>query len=479
LQLKNKAILGVKWTTLSTIVITVFQIIQLYVLAKLLTPKDFGLMAIVIIITIFIRNFSDLGVSAALIHYQDTDSEQMSTLFWLNIIVGFFLFSLVLISSPLISEIYSEPILKNLLIILSFSFIISPFGSLFHTVFQKELQFGVIAKIEIIGAVIGVSCVIILAYWGYGVWSIVYGQLVGFSIRALLFLIIGIKYYEISFYFNIKKVKKYLDFGFFQVGEKAINFLSERADQFLIGYLLGSQSLGYYNFAFNIVNQPVTLINPIFTKVAFPVFSKVQNQKDLLKNYFLKVLKILLLINAPIFLGLVVIAPGFIQFIFGEKWSESIILIQILSFLSIFRAIGNPSGIIVLSKGRADISFYWNIALLVLTIPTVFFTAKMYGIIGVGIGLLALQLFLFLPNYFILVAPFIGKFFRDFNLTIIKSVSYAIAMAVIVYFVPNLFLNPSLFLIFIQISLGIILYFLLLFIFQREYIFEIKKYLFP
>lgn len=132
MDLRSKAVSGVKWTSLSTVVITVLQLGQLLVLSRLLSVNEFGLMAIVTIIISLIRAFADLGVTAALIHFQDSTSEQISTLYWLNVLTGVVIYILLLLLNPVIAVFYPEPEVLDILNIVAISMVISPLGSIFQ-----------------------------------------------------------------------------------------------------------------------------------------------------------------------------------------------------------------------------------------------------------------------------------------------------------------------------------------------------------
>ncbi|MGE5497256.1 MAG: oligosaccharide flippase family protein, partial [Syntrophothermus sp.] len=186
MDLKEKAIKSVKWTTISTVVGSAIQVVQLLILSRLLEPKDFGLIAVINVIIVFVRSFADLGVAAAIIHHQDTTERQLSTLYWLNLITGICLFLIVLLFRPFMVFFFKEPILKDLLLYVSISLLIAPVGSLFQVLFQKELRFNLLAGQEIISTAIGSAVTIASAFLKQGAWSLVWGQLANISARTFL-----------------------------------------------------------------------------------------------------------------------------------------------------------------------------------------------------------------------------------------------------------------------------------------------------
>jgi len=177
MSLKQRAITGVKWTTISTMLVSSFQLIQLAILARLLGPSAFGLIGMVMVVVGFANAFADMGISNAIIHRQDTTKQQLSSLYWLNIFAGIVVCCIVVLASPLIVEFFQEPQLQNLLIFTSAVFLITPIGQQFQMLLQKELSFDKLAKIEVTSSFFGTVIAIIMAFLGFGALSLVLGQL--------------------------------------------------------------------------------------------------------------------------------------------------------------------------------------------------------------------------------------------------------------------------------------------------------------
>lgn len=434
MDLKQKAISGIRWTTLSTIFTTVLQFAQLLILSRLLDVRDFGLIAIVTVVISLIRAFSDLGVTAAVIHFQDTTDKELSSLYWLNILTGISLFGLINLANPVIVHFYNEPELPALLFYVSFTLLFAPAGSLFQTRLQKELKFNTIAYIETLSTLAGTGLTVFLAFKGHGVWSLVAGQLLNATLKSLALLSVAFKNYLILPVLSFKGIKKYLKFGMFQMGERSINFISERLDHLIIGSLLGSYALGLYNFAFNLISQPVNIINPIINKVSFPFFSKIQDDPAWLKSSYNKILWGIMFINTPVLLGIAVAADYIVPVVFDPKWIESIKILQVLAFVSIFRASANPAGSLILAKGRADLGFKWNSVLFAISIPVIAITSYFGNALTVAAGMLFLQMILFYPNFRFLIQPFTGNWFIEYVKTIFTPLIVFTAIFAGVYF---------------------------------------------
>lgn len=477
MNLKQQAVSGVKWSGVSMGVVTGLQFVTLAVLARLLSPSDFGLMGMIMVVIGFARLFADMGISNAIIYRQDATSEELSSLYWLNILVGIVIFFVVCGGCPLITAFYHEPRLSNLIYLSSLIFLITPFGQQFQILLQKELKFDQLAKIEIISSFANSVVAITLAILGMGVFSLIWGQLAGTSLRVLLLSWWGWKNWRPRVHFSTQDLRRYISFGLYQMGEKAVNYFNSNLDYLLIGSLLGAKALGYYTLAYNLILRPSSTINPIITRVAFPVFSKMQNDTEKLKRGYLKVLQLLSAINFPLMAGLAVVAPIAVPIVFGEQWLPSIILIQILTLVGLLRSTGNPVGSLLLSKGRADLGFKWNLALMITQIPGLYLGVKLGGTVGVAIAFAILMCIYSVFNYLILIRTMLGPCLREYISSMWPSLWMSGVMAVAV-FAAGLFFRAAsqpIILLIIQVMCGTVVYLWLMVYSQKPLIVEIKN----
>lgn len=391
MSLKQKAFSSVKWTGVSMVVVAILQFITLATLARYLAPSDFGLMGMIIVIMGLAQAFADMGISNAIIHRQDATSEQLSSLYWLNIIAGVIVFFAIYALSPLVAIFYQEPRLINLLYLTAVIYLITPFGQQFQMLLQKNLFFNTLAQIEMVTALVNFVVSVSAAIVGLGVYSLIFGQLAGTFFRVALLCFVGWRDWRPSFHFAKHDLKGYLSFGFYQMGERTVNYLSANMDYIIIGHFLGSTALGFYTLAYQIITFPLTKLNPVITKVMFPVFSKIQNDHESFRKGYSKVIHYIALITFPMLFGLFIVAPEFISLFFGEKWMISVPVLQILCLVGLFKSLGNPVGAVLLAKGRADIGFYWNLFTMIIFSIAVVIGVR-WGINGVAVSILLLQL---------------------------------------------------------------------------------------
>jgi O-antigen/teichoic acid export membrane protein len=437
-------------------------------------------MGMILVVIGFARLFADMGVSNAIIYRQDATREELSSLYWLNIIAGIAVFSIVCASVPLVAAFYHEPRLNNLMYLAAIVFIITPFGQQFQILLQRELQFNQLAKIEIIGSITNATVAITLAFFEMGVFSLIWGQLAGTSLRVLLLCSWGWGHWKPGWHFSRRNLEGYISFGLYQMGEKTANYIISNLDYLLIGSLFGAKFLGYYTLAYNLILKPSTMINPIITRVAFPVFSKVQNDIDRLKIGYLKVLRLLSSVNFPMLAGLAVVAPLAVPIIFGEQWLPSVILIQILTIVGLLRSTGNPVGSLLLAKGRVDLGFKWTVAVMITQIPGLYLGAKLGGTVGVAVAFAILMGIYTIFNYLILIRTLIGSCLREYVSSMWPSLWMSTVMGGAVLGIGIIFQNlPRQPLLIIQIACGIVVYFALMLCTQRMLLFEIKEMVWP
>lgn len=361
ITLKSQALSGLKWNSVANVSGTVIQLLQVSILTRHLAPEDFGLMAMAMIVFGFSQAFADMGISGAIIQKQEISESQLSTLYWINIFAGFTVFLVVILLAYPIAVFYQEPRLMKILVYVSFSFIIQSFGQQFRILFQKQMNFSLLTKIELTSKIIGLLTSTTLALYGYGLYSLVWSTLSQSVVLSMLLVFYGFKVNRPSLVFRLNDIRQFLSFGAYQMGEKTINYFSANLDTLLIGKFLGMEAVGFYNLAWRLIMYPLIQINPIINRVAFPVYSKLQNNKVALGRYYTISLHCLSLITVPILAFMFFYANEVVAVVYGCKWETTASLLKILSFVGISKAIGNPGGSIILALGRADICFWWNV----------------------------------------------------------------------------------------------------------------------
>ena len=365
------------------------QFLRVAILTRLLTPEDFGLMGMMVVVLGLAQAFSDMGLSNAIIHRQDTTRGQLSSLYWANWIAGLLTFAALCGLAPFIAIFYHEPRLDHLMMWAAAAFLIGPVGQQFRVLLQRELHFRALATIEVSAAAFATAVAVVLAAAGAGVYSLVFSQLAGNAVEATCLAVIGWRRWTPRLHFDRGELRGFLSFGTYQMAERSINYLTANLGYLIIGRVLGSEALGPYYVASQLIITPLIRINPIVTRVAFPVFSRKQRDNGTLVQGYLEITHFLALIVIPVLVGLAAAAPVLVPVLLGAQWSGATPLIEVLAFVGVLRAVGNPIGSILLAKGRADIGFWWNAVVAVLT-GAIFMAVVEHGTLAIALGYLAI-----------------------------------------------------------------------------------------
>ena len=368
-SLRHSAVRGVKWTTLSTAVVTVVGLVQLAILTRLLTKTDFGLMSMIATVVGFAQVYADVGFSNAIIYRQDATPRQLSSLYWMNIIVSVLLGALVALAAPLIAAFFKEPSLVQPLRLICLSFAIVPLGQQFQMLLQRELEFDLLARRDIAASLAGLAVAVSTAAAGQGVYALVWGQLTTAAVRSFTTAAVGWRRWRPSLRLRRRDLDGFLSFGLYQLGERSIYYWAANIDYLLIGRYLGPEQLGVYTVAYNLVVMPVSKLNPVLAKVAFPVFAKRQADAEAIRRGFGELVELVAFVTFPLLVGLGVTASIAVPVLFGTEWQPAVVLVQIMVAMGMAMCLSNPLGSVLLAKGRADVGFWLNVAVTAVTIP--------------------------------------------------------------------------------------------------------------
>jgi len=405
---------GVKWTTVSTVVLAVVAILKVSVLTRFLDKSDFGLMALVTFVMGFMELFNDMGLTSAILHKQGITKKQYASLYWINWLASIVMYLILLLVTPVVASFYDQNILNTLIPLIGLNLLLSGLGRQYKTVEQKHLLFKTISIIDIVGALLSLMLSVVLAVYGYGVFALVYSVIFQSLFSNLCYFIIGIKKYGLLFHFKYQETKEFLSIGMYQVGGQVVNYFNRDLDILIIGKFFSADILGGYSLARELVRRPATFIIPILNRVGAPALSKINNDDSKLKEYFLKMTNVLASITIPIYFIIALLAYPIVYVLYGESFTEITILVQILTINMIFRIIGGNVGNLVVATGKTYLDFNWNILTLFVT-PLFVLIGSQFGIIGVAIMMSLSMIFLYIPSYYYLIKKMINASLIEYS----------------------------------------------------------------
>ncbi len=371
-SLKKQVINSTKWNTLATIFNVGLQFLKLVVLTRLLERSDFGLVAIATMVIGFTSIFSELGFTIAIIHKQDTTREQYSSLFWANVIMSIILYLVLILLSPLASRFYGEVELTRIIPLLGIEVIANAFGKIFQTVKMKELDYRFISIVSIIGSIAGFVTTVVLALMQFGVYSLVFGQLLQVLLIQSVFVISVFGKVGIQMHLSFREISEYLKIGAFGLGTKILDFAAGKIDVFLIGKFFGMDDLGIYNLAKELITKPYSILGKIVSNVAMSAFAKIQHNKDVLKEKYCQLIELLTLFSMPMFVLLFIFTDFVVSIMYGAKFMPSIPLVKVLCIYGMIGIIEFVSGAIRDAKGKTNRSLIWTSVSLLLTTMIIF-----------------------------------------------------------------------------------------------------------
>ena len=438
-SLKKRTLKGIVWTAISNFGQQGIQFVITIILARLLTPKDFGLVGIASIFIGLAAVVNQLGIGAALVQRKDLDEGHLASAFWTNITMGVVLCILMIGFAPLIALYFKNPQIIPILRVLSLTFVLGSLRIVPGSLLRRELLFNKLAYINISALVISGMVSVILAFLGYGVWSLVWGRIV--QVIAGITLIWFIVSWRPSLSFSLKKFEELFSFGISVLGTNLLTYIKKNSDYFIIGKFLGAGPLGIYTMAYNMVTLPQRKFSTIITTVAFPAFSKIQDETEKIREGFFTTISSISFVTFPILAGLCAVAPELVRVFLGEKWVGAIRPIQILCIPGALYSIGTTVGSVFYAKGRPDLEFKCDLISFGILLGLLLVGVR-YGIIGVSLAVMASSIVSFSLFFGVLSRLIQINFFQIFRV-IYANVAISVLMFVGVSLVRLLMLRAG------------------------------------
>ncbi|MFV8281349.1 lipopolysaccharide biosynthesis protein [Christiangramia marina] len=352
-NLKSQALLGLVWTFSQQFGTQLISFVVSIILARLLLPAEFGLIGM---IAVFIHVGDALlksGLSQSLIRNTNNEQDDYSTVFFFNLAASIILYLIIYLTAPLIADFYEQPVLAEIVRLYCLIFIISAFTAVQQTRMTIEMDFKKQTIISIPSIVLGGVTGISLAYLGFGVWSLVWNQLVTGFTRSIQFWIYSD--WKPTLEFNVQKFKSHLNFGYKLTLSTLIQRIFASLYILVIGKFFSASQVGFYTRADTMKNLPVTNLTMALEKVTFPLFAKIQDDDEKLKRVYKRVIMMVVFIIAPLMLSLGVLAEPIFRFLFTEKWLPAVPYFQILCIAGIFYPLHIYNSNVFMVKGRSDI----------------------------------------------------------------------------------------------------------------------------
>jgi O-antigen/teichoic acid export membrane protein len=387
-SLKSRVIGGLGWNVTGSVGIQALNFIAKIFLARLLFPEDFGLFAMAFIVITFLSIFVSFGVTDAII-YRKKDEEYQKTIdsgMVVSIGIGCILMLLGFISSSFVADFFHEPILTTMIRLMSVVLLFDSISDILYGILIKEMEFKRKTIAELSSTIIYVVTVLLLAYYGFGVWSMVYAYLIQHFLIIVFLWILSPR--KPKFALDKEIAKDMLHFGKHTTSAVFFAWAITSIDNILVGKRFGDEQLGYYGFGFTIASVPVLSLAHIIAGVFHPVYAKVRDNIEKLQKAYLIPLEWALLLILPISMGLFALADIFVIVVFGEKWITMVPILKVLALYAIIRSVCTICGTLLVGIGKpkevSKIACIQLITLLIIIYPF----ASFLGIVGVALAVL-------------------------------------------------------------------------------------------
>jgi teichuronic acid exporter len=352
MSLRQQAISGIIWTFAQQFSVQIINFGVQVVLARLLMPEMFGLIAMINIFVSIGQMLMDGGMTTSLIRTKNADNKDYSTVFMTNLSVSIFVYLIVFVCAPLIADFYDQAILTEIVRVFALMFVINAFSAVHVAKLTKEMNFKKQMTFQIPSTVIGAITGVTLALLGYGVWSLVWLNLAQVTALSLQYWLMTD--WRPSFIIDKSKLKYHFNFGYKMTLSGLLDRIYNNAYNIVIGKFFSPAQVGFFYQAESMRLFPVNQIGSVLGKVTYPMFAKIETDKEL-KNACKKTMKLVLSVAIPVMFILILVADDLFILVFGEKWMPAVPYFKILAIASIVRPISSYNLNILKVKGRSDL----------------------------------------------------------------------------------------------------------------------------
>jgi O-antigen/teichoic acid export membrane protein len=380
---------GVKWTFLGNTGSHVLQFLFGVALARLLVPADFGALVTVGAFTGFVGMLAAGGLGQSLIRSKAVGADEFNAVFTLQLLMGLLIYAAFYVLAPLVGGYFDNPLYTDLLRVTAIAFVIRPFASVRFAWLNRGMLFSKRAVIEVsVGLITGVASVA-MAWAGMGVWSLVFSGLVGaFATNVLLSFIVPLK---LQLRWHLETVRKHSRFGVQITLAELVNYIKEQAVYLMVSKSSGPVELGLLNRAESLARLPNRFITPAAGPVVFRAMSKVQDDLDQVRYMFYRTITLLSVYISPLLVGLLWLAEPLVRFLYGPKWMQAVVPVQIMAVAGFFLPIGRPASLVIQARNRIGRELVAQIGALVFGVIACLIALR-WGLEGVAWSIVATHL---------------------------------------------------------------------------------------
>lgn len=404
-NLKQKAASGIAWTALQKYSTMGIQFLSGIILARLLTPHDYGCIGMLTIFMLLAEAFIDGGFAAALIQKKNPTQVDYSTIFYWNMGMSVVMYAVLYFSAPAIARFYDIPILCSVLRVQGVILFIYAFNIIQRNQLRKKLNFKVLSIVTIATSIIAFVVTVIMAYRGCGVWSLVSQYIVTAAIPAIVFWLY--LRWKPSWVFSWQSFKELFNFGFFIFAINLLNNFSQKIQGLLIGKVYDSNTMGYYSKADSTERLASTSVSHIMSQVTYPLYSAIQDDKERIGSVIKRLTMTLAFVTFPLLFILLLCAKPLFVLLYTEKWLTSVPYFQVLCIAGLAGCLQSVNYLAIPAIGKSKIMFMWTVVKTVVGVGFIAAGLFLFGMKGLLVGVVLNYWFGYIVNI-CLVSKYIG-----------------------------------------------------------------------
>lgn len=469
-SLTKKSIVGVGWTALGNIIRQALQVVTMVVMARLLSPEDFGLFAIVMVFAGFMHILGSMGTAQVVIHLDRPSQGMLSSILYFNIAIGSLLCIILFFLAAPLAYFFDDARLQPLLQLISFVFVIASFSFVQKALLEKGIQFRKVIMLETLAMAAGSVLGIVAAMQGFGVVSLVLVSMTNAFIFSLGLWVSSD--WKPGFRFARNDIFAIWDYTVNLTGFNIINYFARNTDTFLIGKFIGPAGLGLYSLCYRIMLYPLDNISRVVVRVLFPAFSAIKSDNVRFRRGYLKAITTIAFFTFPIMLGLFASVEAFVMVVFGEKWRSMSSILMVLAPVGMIQSIVTTVGCIYTAKGTTRLMLKigaLNSAVIVLS----FVVGLPFGVLGVAISYSVANLIMLYPNLMISWRQ-IDLSVKQGIQTLLPILYSSLLMAALVWLLGNMLSDYGyLTILFSQVVLGCIIYPAFVYTFSKKHFIDV------
>lgn len=431
-NLKNKAVSGMIWTALQKYSTMIIQFISGIILARLLTPYDYGCIGMLLIFMVLAESFIDGGFGSALIQKKNPTQTDYSTIFFWNLGMSVVLYAVLYLSAPLIARFYGIPLLCDVLRVQGLVLFIYAFNIVQNNQLRKKMNFKVLSIVTIATSLTALSVTIIMAYKGFGVWALVAQNMLTAAIPAIVFWFYV--RWRPRLVFSWQSFRELFSFGFYMFLTQLLNQFGHQIQGLLIGRFYNASTMGYYSKANSTERLASTSISKVMTQVTYPLYAEMQDDKAALGDMIKKITMTLSYVTFPLMFILLLCAKPLFILLYSDRWAASVPYFQVLCIAGLAYSLQSVNYQSVAAIGKSKTMFIWTFVKRAVGIGLVVAGLLLYGMKGLLVGMVLNTWFSYFINIW-LVSKHIGYRWQRQLLDIAPVLLASLASAAVAYFV--------------------------------------------